>query len=863
MSNRDNDVNQWQVLKFGGTSVSSKANWENIVCIIKNKLEHGQRVFVVHSALSGVSNKLEELIDEALIVGSDKYISALDDIINKHKVLLAELGLQDNYLDEHYQHLRRLIDGVSLLGEASDRIKAVIMAQGELWATLIGQAYLKEHCNPHPFWLDARQFMLSDGPSEDNYLAVSCGYQKDHQLLETVKSAQLVITQGFIGSNEAGETLLLGRGGSDTSAANFAAKISASRLEIWTDVPGVFTANPNQVQNARLLKHLDYDEAQEMASAGAKVLHPRTIRPLKTTKIPLYIRSTIEPEIEGTIIHELETKAGLIKAITAKQGITLISMESQGMWQQAGFLADLFAVFKKYQVSVDLVSTSETNVTVSLDSLTQVVHSKTLSKLSDELSSFCRVKILGNCSAVSIVGKNVRAILHKIAPALAIFETYKVYLLSQAASDLNLTFVIDDEHCNKVIASLHELLISNNPNSEILGPTAEELKQQEFISIEEKWWQQKVPTIESLMKDKESAYIYNLDKVKYNVLNLQSIKSVEQIYFAMKSNNNSQILDMVYEQGCGFETVSIHEVNTIIGKYPELDRSRIYFTPNFAQRREYQQAIQLGINLSLDSIYPLQNWAEDFANSKVFLRIDPDIGKGHHENVRTAGSTSKFGIPIYELETIKPILEQYNITVNGLHAHAGSGILTNEHWAEHAQLLAETAQKFPKVKFLNLGGGFGIKEREQQTELTMRDIDKALDSIKTQYPQYQFWIEPGRYITANAGILVAKVTQVKHKQNYYYVGLNTGMNSLMRPALYGSYHSIHNLTRFNDEKNMLATVVGPICESTDKLGVEIPFPVTQEGDLILIDNAGAYGYVMSNHYNMRPPAEEVCIASSE
>ena len=163
------------------------------------------------------------------------------------------------------------------------------------------------------------------------------------------------------------------------------------------------------------------------------------------------------------------------------------------------------------------------------------------------------------------------------------------------------------------------------------------------------------------------------------------------------------------------------------------------------------------------------------------------------------------------------------------------------------------------MKYLNLGGGFGIKERAQQTELTMSQIDQSLQEVKAEFPQYALWIEPGRYISANTGVLVSKVTQVKQKQNYYYVGLNTGMNSLMRPALYGSFHNIVNLSRLDAEKQHLATVVGPICESTDKLGVEIPFPETQEGDLILIENAGAYGRVMATQYNMRQPAEEVCI----
>lgn len=844
------------VLKFGGTSVSSRSNWDTIAKIVKRKRAKGIKVFVVHSAVSMVSNRLEQLIVQAIDGG---YTEGYQEIVTLHNQLIDSLGVAENLLDEEYLYLKRLLDGINLLGEVSDRTRALIMAQGELWATKIGADYLSKVLDAKPLWLDARDYLYANPHSQNDYLSAGCVCDRDKGLINTTQAATVIITQGFIASNDEQDTVLLGRGGSDTSAAYFAAKLAASRLEIWTDVPGIFTANPNHVPNARLLNHLNYDEAQEMASAGAKVLHPRAIRPAQLSDIPIFIRSTIDSELAGTQIHHFDNRWGMVKAITAKNGITLISMESQGMWQQAGFLADLFAIFKKHQVSVDLVSTSETNVTISLDSLTQVVSERRLKNLVEELATICRVNVMKNCSAVSIVGQNVRAILHKIAPAFAIFETYKVYLLSQAASDLNLTFVIDDEHCDKVIAALHELLISNNPNSEILGPTAKELKKPATEVVVEKWWQQRRGEIEQYLETRENAYIYNLSAVAENIKNLQSISAVEQIFFAVKANNHPQVLTTAYEQGIGFETVSIFEVERIKELFPAIDTNRIFFTPNFASHNEYQNALDYGVMLSLDSSYPLKYWAKTFANKTIFLRIDPNVGKGHHENVRTAGATSKFGIPIQELEGLLPIIKEHNIKVLGLHAHAGSGILTNEHWAEHARLLASVAKQFPDVKYLNLGGGFGIKERAQQTELTMEQINQSLLEVKAQYPDYQLWIEPGRYIVANTGVLVSKVTQVKQKQNYYYVGINTGMNSLMRPALYGSYHNIVNLSRLAESKNHLATVVGPICESTDKLGIEIPFPDTFEGDLILIENAGAYGHVMSTHYNMRAPAEEVCL----
>ncbi len=848
--------NFWQVIKFGGTSVSNRKNWKNIANIIKSKLLNGKKVLVVHSALSGVSNLLEQLIQAALSANEANLRDKISEVKAKHIKLLSSLELSAELLTEDFLYLEKILQGIFLLGEASDRNKALIMAQGEMLSTKIGSHYLYRALEQEVYWFDAREFLHSG--TQENYLAAKCDFAPDEDLISSLSSKKVALTQGFIASNENNETVLTGRGGSDTSASYFAAKLQAECLEIWTDVEGIFTANPREVHNARLLKQLHYSEAQEMSSAGAKVLHPSAVAPVRDFKIPLFIRSTINPEIKGTKVDDIETTKGVVKAITAKQNITLISMESQGMWQQSGYLADLFAIFKKHQLSIDLVSTSETNVTVTLDSLTQIVSEKSLNKLVSELSEICRVKVMLNCSSVSIVGQNVRAILHKIAPALSIFETYPVYLVSQAASDLNLTFVLDHSYCDRVIAALHELLISNNPNSKILGPTIDELNKQKSFT-QRKWWDTKLDEIKKFMKDKTSAYLYDLATVRKNIENLKSISSIDQIFYAVKANNNAEVLKCAENQGIGFETVSINEIDKLQQLFSNLSNQQIFFTPNFANKNEYQAAIERGVTISLDSSYPIKNWSSIFTNQTVFLRIDPEIGKGHHENVRTAGSTSKFGIPIHELEALTPILIKYNIKIIGLHAHAGSGILSAKHWAEHANLLARIAENFKDVRYLNLGGGFGIKEKEGQNELDVKEIDKALIEVKMRYSQFQFWIEPGRFIVANSGVLLTKVTQVKQKQNYYYVGVNTGMNSLMRPALYGSYHPILNLSKLNHEKNKLATIVGPICESTDKLGIEIPFPETKEGDLILIDNVGAYGHVMSNSYNLRAPAEEYCI----
>ena len=264
------------------------------------------------------------------------------------------------------------------------------MAMGELLATTLGAAFLNAQ-GISTAWADARQVLRADArPArhcKSSFLSATCDFAPDAELQARWRALdQVVITQGFIAANAAGESVLLGRGGSDTSGAYFAAKLSAARLEIWTDVPGMFSANPRAVPTARLLRALHYDEAQEIASNGAKVLHPRCVLPVRQYKIPLHVYATQAPGLEGTIVSaNVADSAAQVKAIAIKKGITLVSMESPGMWHQVGFLADAFQIFKQEGLSVDLVSTSETNVTVSLDPTANTLDAAALDRLTAAL----------------------------------------------------------------------------------------------------------------------------------------------------------------------------------------------------------------------------------------------------------------------------------------------------------------------------------------------------------------------------------------------------------------------------------------------------------------------------------------------
>lgn len=854
------------VLKFGGTSVSSAANWKNIADIVKARRAEGLHPVVVHSAISKMTDALEKLLSDAL---QGSWEPALDAIINRHRQLATDLGVKpDVELEEQFNRLRQIASGIGLVGEVSERLRARVMAQGELMATRLGAAYLASQ-GLKVQWIDARTVLKAETrknvSTRASYLSATCNFEPDTslQLQWLSKTHDVHITQGFIASDDANDTVLLGRGGSDTSGSYFAAKLQACRLEIWTDVPGMFSANPRSVPTARLLRALEYDEAQEIASAGAKVLHPRCIMPVKQFGIPLYVYATQTPDLEGTVItaHGGDGDAH-VKAVTVKKGITLVSMETVGMWHSVGFLADAFQVFKNHGMSVDLVSTSETNVTVSLDPAANALHQEALDALVNELSQLCRVEVYGPCAAVSLVGKSIRGILHKLGEALELFEEQKIYLVTQAANDLNLTFVVDEEQGDRLVSRLHEITIHDNPNAHILGPTWEQLyNPAPTISDNgDAWWYGKRDELLSIASKHGSAFVYDRGTLQRQIDNMKQL-GVAEVFYAMKANWHADILKLFAANGLGIECVSRGELKYVFETLPNIDRKRILFTPNFAPRDEYEFALTQGVHVTLDNLYILQAWPEVFRNRNVLLRVDTGYGRGHHSKVRTAGAHSKFGIPLSDFDELQQLVNKHQIRIIGLQAHTGSGVFNVENWYEVANTLVSLATRFKDVRVLDIGGGLGVPEKSHQSSFDIAALKARLDEFKNKHPQYQLWMEPGRYLVAEAGVLVATVTQIKGKGAVQYVGVATGMNSLIRPALYGAHHEIINLSQLNEPASQTVNVVGPICESGDQLGLDRLLPPTVEGDVLLINTVGAYGRAMSSQYNLREPAIEVVVGN--
>ncbi len=854
----------WVVLKFGGTSVSSVSNWKNVAAVVRARLGEGLHPVIVHSALSGITDRLEQLLAKAL---TGDWEPVMEQIERRHADLSRDLGIPIGpELERHFHELRRSAEGIHLIGEVSDRLRARVMASGELMATRIGASFLAAE-GIDVQWLDARTLLHAQerpGASERaSYLSATCNFDPDPVLQQRMAAGgSVVITQGFIASDANGDTVLLGRGGSDTSGSYFAAKLAARRLEIWTDVPGMFTSNPRSVSNARLLKSLDYDEAQEIASSGAKVLHPRCILPVKQFGIPLSVHATQRPELDGTVVTSTGGDGGArVKAVCIKKGITLIAMETLGMWHQVGFLADAFAVFKAHGLSVDLVSTSETSVTVSLDPAANSLDAKSLDALVADLAKLCRVEVIGPCAAVSLVGRSIRATLHRLGDALELFEEQRIYLVTQAANDLNITFVVDEDQGDRLVRRLHDVIVWNAPSDHVLGPTWEQIQGLAPPAPEggPPWWQDRRADLQKIAREHGSAYVYDRASMERAAQQLLAIRGVDRIFYAMKANPHAEILKLFAGLGLSFECVSQGECEHVLAALPGIDPGKILFTPNFAPRSEYEWAVKQGVHLTIDNLYALREWGDLFRGRDLLVRIDTGFGRGHHDHVRTAGVHSKFGIPLFEMDELEKLVKSVGARVVALHAHTGSGVFDVRNWKEVGQVLGDLAKRFPDVKAIDLGGGIGVPEKPGQVPVDLKALQAVVDEQRQRTPQLQLWLEPGRFLVAQGGVLVLSVTQLKGKGAVQYAGVATGMNSLIRPALYGAHHDIVNLTRFGEPGTEVYNIVGPICESADVLGYERLLPPTREGDVLLVANAGAYGHAMSSSYNLREPAREVLV----
>lgn len=373
------------------------------------------------------------------------------------------------------------------------------------------------------------------------------------------------------------------------------------------------------------------------------------------------------------------------------------------------------------------------------------------------------------------------------------------------------------------------------------------------------WWLEQRDELLDIAANNLNAYVYHLETIRAAAIRMLALAPVDRVLYAVKANYNESVLRTLADSGVHFDCVSPGEVEQVRRVVPAESAKRILFTPNFAPRDEYAWGVAEGLQVTLDNLYPLRAWPEIFAGAELFIRMDPGEGRGHHDHVRTGGIRSKFGVSMQELDELVKLVDASGASIIGIHAHTGSGIDDPQNWLQTAESLAQAAARFPSVRVLDLGGGISVPYSRSEPPFALSELEALLTTFHNKHPAFELWLEPGRYLVSEAGVLLTHVTQTKGKGDQQYVGVSTGMNALIRPALYNARHEIVNLSRIDEKPTHAVTVVGPICESGDRLGTDVSMPVCHENDVVLIANVGAYGQVMSSRYNLRDVPPEIII----
>lgn len=455
-------------MKFGGTSVANFEAITRTIFIVGGKLD--QKPVVVVSALSKVTDLLYKIADAAASKNKVQTEELLSQLRLRHVNLACELleqspALKDQAVErvnEICDRLEHLAYAVCALGELSDRNKAIIISNGEiLSSTIICFAMNAKGIRTN--FIDARKMMItSESYLKGEPISSEICARVPVIVSEAYKGMDAVITQGFIGTNLQGEQTVLGRGGSDYSASLIGMAIDAERIEIWTDVDGVRTADPRRVQNTKSLEKISFEEAAEMAHFGAKVLHPLTIEPAVKKNIPIYVLNSMNPSNKGTAILRNELIEDGVKSVSFKENIRVINIFSTRMINTSGFLRRVFEIFSENKVSVDLISTSEANISVTVDG------SERIDKVVAQLSEFADVIVDDDKSQVSVIGKNIVRLNGMLKKTFAPLKKCNVYMISQGASFVNISFVVDREELTEVVQDLHHHLFEQTEETECM-----------------------------------------------------------------------------------------------------------------------------------------------------------------------------------------------------------------------------------------------------------------------------------------------------------------------------------------------------------------------------------------------------------
>lgn len=444
-------------MKFGGTSVGSAARMEQVIDLVQSAKQNGKMPVVVLSAMSGVTNLLIEGAEKALAQELTAAIAVVDKIRLKHEevinVLFKESDAKRRLQEELAQKLDELLilyKGVAYLGELSKRSLDAISGFGELLSSKLVAQLAVERGLPAR-WLDARKMVVTDETfGKANPLWEKLTPLCKQYVSEAHNNKEVVITQGFIGSTTSGINTTLGRGGSDYSASIIGVAIDTEEIQIWTDVDGMMSSDPRVVKNAKVLPEVSFQEASELAYFGAKVLHPMTIHPAVEKDIPVRILNTLNPTAVGTSIKATVASGDLIRAVAAKKNISAIYLSSPNMLMSHGYLAKVFEIFDRHGVPVDLISTSEVSIALTIDSTDK------LDELTRDLKKYADVQVLSEAAIISIVGRQFReqsGIAGRVFKALG---DITVLMISGGASDINLSFVVSANEADKAVQQLHD-----------------------------------------------------------------------------------------------------------------------------------------------------------------------------------------------------------------------------------------------------------------------------------------------------------------------------------------------------------------------------------------------------------------------
>jgi aspartate kinase len=434
------------VMKFGGSSVESAEAIRRVAGIVQSHLE--RHPVVVVSAMGKTTNKLLALASAAVGGELDRAMVLLGELLDFHLREASGLAL-DREIGEHFAELEALVRGLAVMGELTPRATDAVSAMGERLSSLVVAAQFR-CCGMDTAHLDARELIVTDRRHTQAAPLFSSTYARLKERVPAIAAKQVVVMGGFIGSTEDGVTSTLGRGGSDYTASIVGAGIGADEIQIWTDVDGMLTADPRVYSGGQRVEVCSFAEAAELAYFGAKVLHPATVLPAIETNIPVRILNSRRSDSPGTLIVKTPPPSqSPIRSIACKQNITLVNIVSTRMLMAHGFLRRIFEVFDRYETPVDMLATSEVSVSLTID------NAQSLEIIRAEIETFADVSVEGGQSILCLVGEGIGASRSVAARTFAALNGVKTRMISQGASQLNLSLVVDATDVTQAVESLH------------------------------------------------------------------------------------------------------------------------------------------------------------------------------------------------------------------------------------------------------------------------------------------------------------------------------------------------------------------------------------------------------------------------